>query len=162
MKCLINRMVLVGVAIVLSGCVSPSTILRTEGPTMKELYEGGHDTRNRDSMSYSAQRSMAFQGSIYPQYTAYTRDAANEVEQLFPRHENPTITIFVYPHLAKNRLPIPAYTTATQLYNGVEYALPNETNERLTYDPYHVNSQQKNHVGKPVVSSGNKVVRSEH
>lgn len=58
---------------------------------------------------------------------AFTRDAANELELLFPRVPNPDVLIYVYPHLATAaRVPVPGYTTAVPLFDRVEYALPGD------------------------------------
>lgn len=60
-------------------------------------------------------------------YHAYSRDAKNEIEQLFPRLPNPDLVIYVYPHLAtRARAPIPGYSSVIPLYERVEYRLPGE------------------------------------
>ncbi len=64
-------------------------------------------------------------------YVEYTRTALSELDNLFPRHANPDMVIYVYPHLAtRTRAPIPGYTTVIPLYERVEYRLPGES--RLT------------------------------
>lgn len=61
-------------------------------------------------------------------YLPYTRDVATEIENLFPRLENPDIVIYVYPHLAtRTRAPIPGYSTVIPLYDRVQYRLPGES-----------------------------------
>lgn len=60
-------------------------------------------------------------------YAPYTRTALTELKQLFPRHDNPDMVIYVYPHLAtRTRAPIPGYTTVIPLYERIEYRLPGE------------------------------------
>ena len=57
----------------------------------------------------------------------YTREAFNEIDVLFPRLPNPTLVMYVFPHLAgEARAPVPGYTTAFPMYEQVEYALPGE------------------------------------
>ena len=57
----------------------------------------------------------------------YTRDAFNEIDVLFPRLPNPTLVMYVFPHLAgETQAPVPGYATAFPLYEQVEYALPGE------------------------------------
>ena len=57
----------------------------------------------------------------------YTRDAFNEIDVLFPRLPNPTLVMYVFPHLAgETRAPVPGYATAFPMYEQVEYALPGE------------------------------------
>lgn len=47
----------------------------------------------------------------------YTREAGNEIKQLFPRLSNPTLVLYVYPHLAgAERHPVPGYSTAFTFY----------------------------------------------
>jgi len=64
-------------------------------------------------------------------YLPYTREAATEIDNLFPRLDNPDIVIYVYPHLAtRTRAPIPGYSTVIPLYDQVHYRLPGESQRR--------------------------------
>jgi conjugative transfer region lipoprotein (TIGR03751 family) len=57
----------------------------------------------------------------------YTRDAQNEIQATFPRLPNPTLVMYVYPHLStSSQLPVPGYSTAFPLYERPQYALPGE------------------------------------
>ena len=57
----------------------------------------------------------------------YTREAFNEIDVLFPRLPNPTLVMYVFPHLAGDtHAPVPGYATAFSMYEQVEYALPGE------------------------------------
>ena len=58
--------------------------------------------------------------------SGYTRDAASEVRQLFPRLPNPTLVLYVFPHLTPDGLPVPGYATAFDLYPSAPFALPGE------------------------------------
>ena len=61
-------------------------------------------------------------------YLPYTREVDTEIENLFPRLDNPDILIYVYPHLAtRTRAPIPGYSTVIPLYDQVHYRLPGES-----------------------------------
>ena len=61
-------------------------------------------------------------------YLEYTRTTLSELDNLFPRHANPDLVIYVYPHLATRvRAPIPGYTTVIPLFERVEYRLPGES-----------------------------------
>ena len=61
-------------------------------------------------------------------YLEYTRTTRSELDNLFPRLENPDLVIYVYPHLAtRTRAPIPGYTTVVPLYERIEYRLPGES-----------------------------------
>ena len=57
----------------------------------------------------------------------YTREAFNELDVSFPRLPNPSLVMYVFPHLAgQERTPVPGYATTFPLYERVEYALPGE------------------------------------
>lgn len=122
-------------AVMVTGCTSPRAILKTSGPTMQELIEGGQRTGPRDRTRHrltdterrALTASVQRQAHRAVELHGYTRTAEREIEQLFPRHPNPTITIYVYPHLATaSHAPVPGYTTAITLYPADQYALPGE------------------------------------
>jgi conjugative transfer region lipoprotein (TIGR03751 family) len=50
----------------------------------------------------------------------------NALNVTFKRVPNPSLTLFVYPHL-KSDMPIPGYSTGLSLYEKNHYALPGET-----------------------------------
>jgi conjugative transfer region lipoprotein (TIGR03751 family) len=56
----------------------------------------------------------------------YTRTAVSELNVLFPLLPNPTLVMYVYPHLAEERAGVPGYVTQFRLYERDEYALPGE------------------------------------
>ena len=57
----------------------------------------------------------------------YTRTAYTEIDALFPRLPNPSLVMYVFPHLAGSEsVPVPGYATTFPLYERVEYALPGE------------------------------------
>ncbi len=58
--------------------------------------------------------------------TGWTRDGATELSTRFPRVANPTMVMFVFPHLAGD-MPIPGYVTTFPLWESPPYALPGET-----------------------------------
>ena len=65
----------------------------------------------------------------------YTRDAYNEIETTFPRLPNPTLVMYVFPHLAtEERVPVPGYATTFPMYERVEYALPGEVSPARSED----------------------------
>ena len=64
-----------------------------------------------------------------PDYVGYTRDATNETQMLFKPLDNPSIPMFVYPHVAlvgDEQILKPGFTTAFFLYKQNQYALANE------------------------------------
>ena len=65
-----------------------------------------------------------------------TREAFNEIDVLFPRLPNPTLVMYVFPHLAgEARAPVPGYSTAFPMYEQVEYALPGEVPAQPAGEP---------------------------
>ncbi len=91
-----------------------------EGPTTLELYRRGA----ANALDAGQLKSELLEPV---RYENYTREAGNEIDQLFHRLPNPRILVYVYPHLATDdNAPIPGYTTAINLYAKDEYALPHE------------------------------------
>lgn len=125
----INVVVIVGFCL-LSACSSRQLAykLQGDGPTSLELYRNNGvasaslpDSINADM---SRARSSVNEGI---RYEDYTRTAGNEIDQLFPRLPNPRIVIYVFPHLSTSEnAPVPGYSTAVNLYEKDEYALPHE------------------------------------
>lgn len=85
-------------------------------------------------MSLEARNALQFVrpiNSIYSdaaELTHYTRTAANEAKNLFPRLPNPDLIMYVFPHLSASAepVPIPGYTTVFPFYGRVQYAQPGE------------------------------------
>ncbi len=121
--------VLSSISLVLAGCASSKdAILPQDGPSMKAIYENHVNEMNAQSSQVIRHElgnrrldsgESALQG--------YTRDAFNEIDILFPRLPNPTLVMYVFPHLAgETQAPVPGYATAFPMYEQVEYALPGE------------------------------------
>ena len=117
------------ISLVLAGCASTKdTVLPQDGPPMKAIYEGHVQEMNaRDPQVIRGELrnrpiltgESALQG--------YTREAFNEIDVLFPRLPNPSLVMYVFPHLAgEAHAPVPGYATAFPMYEQVEYALPGE------------------------------------
>ena len=117
------------ISLVLAGCASTKdTVLPQDGPSMKAIYEGHVHEMNADNPQVI--RGELGSRSIVSGDTAlhgYTRNAFNEIDVLFPRLPNPTLVMYIFPHLAGEAgAPVPGYTTAFPMYEQVEYALPGE------------------------------------
>ncbi|MEW8074050.1 MAG: TIGR03751 family conjugal transfer lipoprotein [Candidatus Thiodiazotropha endolucinida] len=117
------------ISLVLAGCASTKdTVLPQDGPSMKAIYEGHVHEMNADNPQVI--RGELGSRSIVTGDAAlhgYTRDAFNEIDVLFPRLPNPTLVMYIFPHLAGVAgAPVPGYTTAFPMYEQVEYALPGE------------------------------------
>ena len=116
---------------VLAGCASTKdAILPQDGPTMMEIYEQhqlGVDAGDRNDRAREAlQRPRPLQPDT-ADLAGYTREAADEIEARFARLPNPTLVMFIFPHLAgADAVPVPGYATSFPLYERTHYALPGE------------------------------------
>ncbi|MEW8027958.1 MAG: TIGR03751 family conjugal transfer lipoprotein [Candidatus Thiodiazotropha endolucinida] len=117
------------ISLVLAGCASTKdTVLPQDGPSMKAIYEGHVHEMNADNPQVirgelGDRPIVAGDAALH----GYTRDAFNEIDVLFPRLPNPTLVMYIFPHLAGDAgAPVPGYTTAFPMYEQVEYALPGE------------------------------------
>lgn len=116
-------------SISLAGCAgSKDTVLPDNGRTIADIYSehfsdiGFNGTlATRDAINH-----RPVHGNDHD-LDGFVRDAYNELDRHFPRLPNPTLVLFVYPHLTgADRVPIPGYATTFTLYRQVEYALPDE------------------------------------
>ncbi|MCP5024174.1 MAG: TIGR03751 family conjugal transfer lipoprotein [bacterium] len=122
------------ISLVLAGCASTKdAVLPQDGPSMKAVYEGHmHEMNARDPQVIRHELGnrpiMAGEAALQ----GYTRDAFNEIDVLFPRLPNPTLVMYVFPHLAgEAHAPVPGYATAFPMYEQVEYALPGEVLDQV-------------------------------
>lgn len=138
----------------LTGCASDGKddILPQDGPTMKQVYDhhfsgepilasnadaakenSASDSSNRDGRS-TGQQTAQIQRRTSPadyELAGFTREVNTEINQIFPRLRNPTLIMYVYPHLAgQERHPVPGYATSFRLFANDEYALPGEPEQR--------------------------------
>ncbi len=126
---LIRRSVLALISAVLVGCAgTKDTVLPQHGPAMVSIYQ-----RHLDQMNAEQPQILRHQLGHRPIQSGiadlhgYTRDAFNEIDNLFPRLPNPTLVMYVFPHLVGAvHAPVPGYATAFSMYEQVEYALPGE------------------------------------
>jgi conjugative transfer region lipoprotein (TIGR03751 family) len=117
------------ISLVLGGCASTKdAVLPQDGPPMEAIY----DAHMREM---GAQDPMVVRGALGTRRInlgeedlhGYTREAFNELDLSFPRLPNPSLVMYVFPHLAgTERTPVPGYATTFPLYERVEYALPGE------------------------------------
>ena len=126
-------LVLVWISLVLVGCASTKeTVLPQDGPTMKSIY----DQHMVDVQKPDHRRTIG--GQPLPQsgiehYRGFVREAANEIDTVFPRLPNPTLVMYIFPPLSvRERTPVPGYVTTFPFYESVEYALPGEVSGELS------------------------------
>lgn len=118
---------LVWTNVLMFGCASTKeSVLPQDGPTMKSIYD-----QHMAGVQRSNQRQV-IGGQPLPQsgiahYQGFVREAANEIDTVFPRLPNPTLVMYIFPHLTGHeRTPVPGYVTTFPFYEKVEYALPGE------------------------------------
>lgn len=109
----------------LSACASShltSTAIPEGGLTVSQIYQ--------QSMAETIQPWSIKRPLTKPvNYEGYTRDASNEVQNLFKPLDNPQVPIYVFPHVAligDEQLIKPGYTTAFFLYKQNQFALASE------------------------------------
>ena len=153
-KKIMNIAALISLGFLMTGCAigSKDSILPQEGPTMKDVYEGHfsgqgveyrHDESvEKDNTSQADESRLEDNNGLITRrhyddendnhnsndLSSYTRNAHNEIQQIFPRLKNKTLILYIFPHLSqRERHPVPGYSTAFTLYKQTEYALPGET-----------------------------------
>ncbi|WP_155996743.1 MULTISPECIES: TIGR03751 family conjugal transfer lipoprotein [unclassified Thioalkalivibrio] len=124
-------------AVLTAGCASTSAdkVIPKDGPTMNEVYEGHFESMGRTDVDAARQALQQPIGRDVQDGTAdlagYTRSAHDEIETRFSRVPNPTLVMFVYPHLAgRDEVPVPGYSTSFPMYDRHHYALPGEAGAR--------------------------------
>ncbi|QBS12919.1 TIGR03751 family conjugal transfer lipoprotein [Legionella geestiana] len=119
------RMILAfGSALALNACASSivtSSAIPEGGLTVSQLYQ--------QSVSEPVQSWSVKRPAKPVNYAGYTRDASNEIQNLFKPLDNPQIPIYVFPHVAligDEQLIKPGYTTGFFLYKQNQFALASE------------------------------------
>ena len=116
-------------SLILGGCASTKeSVLPQDGPSMKAIYDAHFEGMGADD-PYVLRRELGTRplGDDDVDLAGYSRTAHTELETIFPRLPNPTLVMYVFPHLAgPERVPVPGYATTFTLYERVEYALPGE------------------------------------
>jgi conjugative transfer region lipoprotein (TIGR03751 family) len=132
----------------LAGCASTKSVFPQDAPTMRETYDrhfenlegGARPTLDRSGSEGSAleHRNLEDPTREPPPLedgdaalAGYTRAAHREIDALFPRLPNPTLVMYVFPHLAGAvGVGVPGYATSFAMYERVHYALPGEVAPR--------------------------------
>ncbi|AYA39145.1 TIGR03751 family conjugal transfer lipoprotein [Xenorhabdus nematophila] len=118
----------------LAGCAtSKETLLPAGEQTVLAMWQGnkaGHATASaRQTLRRSLTPSERLRALEEPYH--YSRSAAQEISQQFPRLPNPDMVMYIFPHLVAGNTPIPGYSTVFPFYSQVQYALPGERTEAL-------------------------------
>ena len=135
-------LVLVWTSVLIVGCASTKeTVLPQEGPTMKSIYDQHMvDVQKPDHRRVIGGQPLPQSGIEH--YPGFVREAANEIDKVFPRLPNPTLVMYLFPHLSgSERAPVPGYVTTFPFYETVEYALPGEMSGEVPGEMPSENSQ---------------------
>ncbi|AKK01079.1 TIGR03751 family conjugal transfer lipoprotein [Pseudomonas citrulli] len=122
--------------LLLAGCSSDKDTLLPHGEqTMLDIWNGTGSQGTQQQLLDARQqlcRPLAHTEFSASPEEPYTRTAANEIRNLFPRLPNPDLVLYVYPHLSgTEQAPVPGYSTVFPFYQRVQYALPGERQEDL-------------------------------
>lgn len=121
-------------ALLLGGCATTKdTVLPQDGKRMKQIYEEHFERIGEQSTDRAREQLGRGPGSSEANLHGYVRDARSDISATFPRLPDPTLVMFVFPHLAgPEGVPVPGYATSFPMYERVEYALPGEVPSTTT------------------------------
>ncbi|NIW85391.1 MAG: TIGR03751 family conjugal transfer lipoprotein [Gammaproteobacteria bacterium] len=114
--------------LLLGGCASTKdAVLPQDNNSMHQIYEEHFEQIGEQRADHVRKTLQRRPGSGEANLHGYTREAQNEIRAMFPRLPNPTLVMFVFPHLAgPEGVAVPGYATSFPMYERVEYALPGE------------------------------------
>jgi len=116
---------LISFLLVTSCASTKESVLPQDGPTMQDIY-AGHMAALYPPNAHAPGPSPLPKAGIH-HYAGFVRTAANEIDTIFARLPNPTLVMYIFPHLSgEERTPVPGYVTTFPFYEKVEYALPGE------------------------------------
>lgn len=118
-------------SLLLAGCAtSKESLFPQGGKTMKNIYEQQMAESHSDDIDAARanvidNKPVSF--NMATENTSPINQSIDKVDQTFPQIPNPTLAMYVFPHLAGvDEAPVPGYVTAFPLYTQVYYALPGE------------------------------------
>jgi conjugative transfer region lipoprotein (TIGR03751 family) len=117
----------------LTGCSamgSKDSILPQDGASMQEVYDAHCKHSSLRHHNNRAKIGSDGPGVDDGNLAGFTREANTEIQSLFPRLQNPSLVMYVFPHLTGTGQPVPGYATSFTLYEKTEYALPGESEGR--------------------------------
>ena len=117
------KVVLISLSTVLMSCSNPfqaRTPIPGDAKTIGEIYN------QHQALTSAIQTRFRLLPDGDSDLKGYTREVNNELSIHFPRLPNPTIILYIFPHLSLEGTPVPGYSTVFKMYQKVEYALPGE------------------------------------
>lgn len=119
----IKTVFVIWISLVMSACAGPKKqVVAKDAKTMQQVYEekfGSTGVVDNTHLKRPAQ-----DGAV--DLRGYTRDAAIELNALFPVVPNPTLIMFIYPHVTSAGREVPGYSSRLKMYQGEHYAMPGE------------------------------------
>jgi len=114
----------------LSACATKDTMLPVPEQNMKQVYNR-HMQSNGDVVLFD-ERAVLRRPMIEADVALsnYVRTEKNQLESRFKTLPNPTMYMFVAPHLAADtQVPIPGYLTEFKMWEREHYAMPGEISD---------------------------------
>lgn len=96
-------------------------------PTMKEIYEKKFHHLNTSKIPL-VERPLKMETVALNKGTL---TAYEKLQQQFPKAPNPTMVIYIFPHLTASGTPVPGYNTYFTLYESDHFILSPEFNAEL-------------------------------
>ncbi len=115
------------ISLAVAGCSNKDRVIPQPDMTMQEVYEQHNGKLSSGKINESRITLRRSLNQHETDLSPYVRSEANHLESKFQMLPNPTLYMFVAPHLStKDRVPVPGYLTEFKLYERDEYALPGE------------------------------------
>ena len=126
----LNLALIVTLINVLAGCATKDTMLPVPDRSMKDVYDAQMSGASNGKIydKRSVLRRPMIEGDI--NLSRYVRSEKNYLESKFRTIPNPTMYMFVAPHLAsQSQVPIPGYLTEFRMWDKEHYAMPGEISD---------------------------------
>ena len=124
----IRLLLWISAGLMLCACSSNKHWDKGEGVTMAQVYETQMRQNNQNTLQ-TVRGQLATDtnnSNVAPNNLSTTNLITADSNDSFMLLPNPTIALYVYPHLVNGNIPVPGYTTQFTLYTEVHYALPGE------------------------------------
>ena len=117
MRSNIRRACVILLIVVMSGCGSTprSVIFDKDSPTMESILQG------------NAKGSLTFSDKVHGRGESLAHNGTvNANQNVFRELDNPTLFLYIEPHVTNGGTYLPGMTVPYKQYNKVEFALPGE------------------------------------
>jgi len=114
-------------AVTLAGCANKDAMIPRPESNMQDIY--GQAMGSMGEGRLMDERAVLRRSMVESDtdYSNYVRDEANQLQSKFSLLPNPTMYMFVAPHLATaDGVPVPGYLTEFKMYTRDHYAMPGE------------------------------------